>query len=266
MHITRELKKTIRDLGEVGQWLWMKGWAEQNAGNISVDVSDLVDPLAPARRCLLVTVAGSRMRDIKKAPEKNLMLIRLLKTGRGYRVLWGGADGRKSPTSELSSHLTVHAWLRQRRMSQKVFLHTHPTHLIALTHLKKYAGSSKALNDLLVSVHPEVVISLPEGLGLAPYRRPGSKGLSAATIAELERHRVVVWEKHGCAAIGNDIYQAFDLIDLAEKAAGIYLLCRASAHQFQGLNIRQIRNLKNTFKPVGFNNAETEPQNNCKNK
>ncbi len=247
MRIRRELKKVIHDVAETAQWLWLRGWAEQNAGNISVDVSDLVDPLAPARQCLLVTVAGSRMRDIKKAPEKNLMLIRLLKTGRGYTVLWGGQSG-KGPTSELDSHLAVHDLMRRRNMSQKVFLHTHPTHLIALSHIKKYARSGKVLNDLLASAHPEVVISMPEGLGLAPYRRPGSKSLSTATIAQLGHHRVVIWEKHGCTAIGDDVYQAFDLIDLANKAAGIYLLCRAAGHKFQGLNLKQVRELERHFK------------------
>ncbi len=247
MHIRRELKNIIDDIAEVAQWLWSRGWAEQNAGNISVDVSDLVDPLASARPCLLVTVAGSRMRDIKKAPDKNLMLIRRAKNGRGYIVLWGGQGG-KGPTSELNSHLAVHDLMRRRNMNQKVFLHTHPTHLIALSHIKKYARSGKALNDLLASVHPEVVISMPEGAGLAPYCRPGSRGLSAATIAQLGHHRVVVWEKHGCAAIGDDVYQAFDLIDLANKAAGIYLLCRASGSKYQGLNIKQIRELERHFK------------------
>lgn len=248
MSIGRELKTIIDNVCEVAQWLWFRGWAEQNAGNISVDVSDLVFPRAPARRCLLVTATGSRMRDIMKAPARDLMLIRLAKNGRGYTVLWGGDNGKARPTSELDSHLAVHDLMRRENMSQKVFLHTHPTHLIALSHIKKYIRSRRALNDLLVSVHPEVVISLPEGLGLAPYRRPGSKGLSAATIAELERHRVVVWEKHGCAAIGNDVYQAFDLIDLANKAAGIYLLCRAAGLRLQGLNLGQIRELERHFK------------------
>lgn len=247
MRISPELKKIIRDVAEVAQWLWIKGWAEQNAGNISVNVSDLAHHSRP---CLLVTAAGSRMRDIKKNPEKNLMVITQPTAGKGYSVLWGGDAGRKQPTSELSSHLAVHTLLRRRRMNQKVFLHTHPTQLIALTHIKKYSHSEKAFNRLLFSIHPEVTLSLPEGAGLAPYQRPGSNELSAATIRALVNHRIVVWEKHGCAAIGDDVYQAFDLLDLLNKAAGMYLLCQASGNKFQGLSIRQIRDLKKSFKPI----------------
>lgn len=236
MHIPHELKIVISDIADVAQCLWSKGWAEQNAGNISVDVSDLVH----MQRCLLVTVAGSRMRDIAKAPAKNLMLMELSKSGKGYALLWGGNSGTARPTSEIDSHLAVHALMRRKHMSRKVFMHTHPTHLIALSQIPRYAASKKALNDLLFSAHPEVAIAMPEGIGLAPYRCPGTRGLSAVTLAALTRHRVVLWEKHGCASVGDDIFQAFDLIDVANKAAAIYLLCRASGNKFQGLTEKQI--------------------------
>jgi rhamnulose-1-phosphate aldolase len=245
MRINQKLKKVIQDVAEVAQWLWIKGWAEQNAGNISVDVSDLVH----MQQCLLVTVAGSRMRDITKAPAKNLMLIDLSKSGKGFTLLWGGNSGRARPTSEIDSHLAVHALMRRKHMSQKVFMHTHPTHLIALSQIPRYAACKKALNDLLFSAHPEVAIAMPEGIGLAPYRCPGSKGLSAVTLAALTRHRLVLWEKHGCAAVGDNIFQAFDLIDVANKAAAIYVLCRASGNKFQGLTEKQIKDVIRRFVP-----------------
>jgi len=243
MRISQKLKKVIQDVAEVAQWLWMKGWAEQNAGNISVDVSDIVH----IQRCLLVTVAGSRMRDLIKTPAKNLMLIKPTGSGKGYTLLWGGNGGKARPTSEIASHLAVHALMRKEQMSQKVFMHTHPTHLIALSHIPKYSAREKMLNGLLFSSHPEMAIALPEGIGLAPYRCPGTKGLSTVTLAALARHRVVLWEKHGCAAIGDNIFQAFDLIDVANKAAAIYLLCRASGNKFQGLTAKQIGDVIKRF-------------------
>jgi rhamnulose-1-phosphate aldolase len=245
MRTGRKLEAVIRDVAEVAQWLWMKGWAEQNAGNISVDVSDLVH----SRQCLLVTVAGSRMRDIIKAPAKNLMLMKLSTPGKKPALLWGGNNGKARPTSEIDSHLAVHALMKREHMSQRVFMHTHPTHLIALSHIPRYAAREKALNDLLFSAHPEMAIALPEGIGLAPYRCPGTEALSAVTLAALARHRVVLWEKHGCAVVGDNINQAFDLVDVANKAAAIYMLCRASGNKFQGLTGKQIGEMIKRFFP-----------------
>jgi rhamnulose-1-phosphate aldolase len=263
MRINHKLKAVIQDVAKVAQWLWMKGWAEQNAGNISVDVTEMIpvrsagllmsfkpfvrfDPVL-SQRCFLVTVAGSRMRDIIKAPAENLMLIELPGSGKGYTLLWGGNGDKSRPTSEMDSHLAVHALMRHKHKSQKVFIHTHPTHLIALSHIARYAVSEKALNDLLFSTHPEVAIALPEGIGLAPYRCPGTKELSAVTMSALTQHRVILWEKHGCAAVGDNVFQAFDLIDVANKAAAIYLLCRASGNKFQGLTGKQIGDVIKRF-------------------
>ena len=41
-----------------------------------------------------------------------------------------------------------------------------------------------------------------------------------------EGHDVVLWEKHGVLAVDTDIIEAFDQIDVLNKAAQIYLLSR----------------------------------------
>jgi ribulose-5-phosphate 4-epimerase/fuculose-1-phosphate aldolase len=68
-------------------------------------------------------------------------------------------------------------------------------------------------------------------------------------MSALTRHRVVLWEKHGCAAVGDNVFQALDLIDVANKAAAIYLLCRASGNKFQGLTKKQIGDVIRRFVP-----------------
>jgi rhamnulose-1-phosphate aldolase len=54
---------------------------------------------------------------------------------------------------------------------------------------------------------------------------------------------VAVWQYHGCLAVGNDVIEAFDLIDTVNKAARIYLLCRAAGHRPDGLGPDELTEL-----------------------
>ena len=38
-----ELKHTVYQVAEVAGYLWQNGWAERNGGNITVNITDLVD-------------------------------------------------------------------------------------------------------------------------------------------------------------------------------------------------------------------------------
>ena len=41
-HLNKELSRIISDIAELGKYLWQKGWAERNAGNISVNINEYV--------------------------------------------------------------------------------------------------------------------------------------------------------------------------------------------------------------------------------
>lgn len=43
MSLNAELQKLVQDIGEVGHYLWERSWAEKNAGNISIEVTDLIE-------------------------------------------------------------------------------------------------------------------------------------------------------------------------------------------------------------------------------
>ena len=78
------LKAVIDDVAEVTGYLWQKGWAERNGGNITVNITEYVDSeiaslpaLAPARQIGKVLPAlkgkyfyakgtGKRMRDLAR--------------------------------------------------------------------------------------------------------------------------------------------------------------------------------------------------------
>jgi rhamnulose-1-phosphate aldolase len=246
------LAGVARQLAEVGGYLWTKGWAERNAGNLSADVTDLVSsdepdlsghPKLPATipeprlagRSFLITATGSRFREIADRASRCLLLLRIDEALDGYRVLWGG-DGWERPTSEFPAHLEVHGLLQKSASRHRAVVHTHPTHLIALTHIETIDREER-LSQLLWAMHPEVKQVLADGVGFARYHCPGSQELADATARVLRDHRLCVWEKHGCVAVGRDVVEAFDLIDTANKAG----------QEPQGLSPEQLDELERTF-------------------
>jgi rhamnulose-1-phosphate aldolase len=245
----------------VSAYLWQKGWAERNAGNLSIDVTACVAdaamqegssaPLAGryaglAGRAFLVTGSGRRFRDLAGDAVGNACILRM--TDAGYVRMWGGegVPGFR-PTSEFPAHLRVHEYLRESGRPEGVVLHTHPTELIALTHFPEYK-TEKAINHALWGMHPEVKFAVPRGVGFVPYEVPGSEALALASAAAFRRgHSVALWEMHGAVAIGEGVMEAFDLIDTLNKAARILLACRAAGCVPQGLTQPRLDELVRTF-------------------
>lgn len=242
-------------MAEVAGYLWQKGWAERNAGNISVCLADLrpadlPDNFQPffislpesipgvAGKCFLVTATNSRMRDLARQPMKNAIIIRVTDDGNGYNIIshFGKTDLR--PTSELATHLAVHSMIAGRKGTERVVMHTHVTELAALTQLSEFVDE-KRLNRLLWSMHPEAKIFVPAGVGLVPYMLPGTVQAGEATVKALEDHQAAIWEKHGLFAIGGNLHETFDLADILAKSASIYFMCRSSGQEPDGLTESQ---------------------------
>jgi len=252
------MKQIVADIAEIAGLVASRGWSERNAGNISVDVTEAClhneadfgsEKVKTTRtypelagRCFLVTASGSRFRDIAKRPEEHLFLARIADEADGYQIssLPGGAG--RPLTSEFPSHTGIHSLLRRRDPAKKVVLHTHPDHLLALTHIDQYS-STETLTHILWSMHPEMRIVMPDGVGLVPYCLPGSEALADATTEVLREHRVALWEKHGCLAVGKDVFEAYDLIDTAEKSAKIFLMVKSAGFEAQGLSQAQLDEL-----------------------
>jgi rhamnulose-1-phosphate aldolase len=266
LSLSKAVQQIIREAGEVGQWFWQKGWAEKNAGNLSVDITDYVS-IAPAKlkaftvrpqvglpaelagRSYLVTGTGIRYRDIQKQPAVCLCVLQISRNAKGYHLLWGGKREGFKPTSELLSHLQMQYSLHKSKAKENVVLHTHPNELIALSHLPETMGEEE-LNFALWSMIPEAKIFVPKGIGWTPYRLTATQSLADVTVQALERkHKVVLWEKHGVLAVGSDALEAFDLIDALNKAATLYLLCKQTGQKPQGLSREQIDEIGRTFPP-----------------
>lgn len=246
-----QLNKTNRgaqgvaaEIAEVASLLWERGWAEGSGGNISVNVTEYYSGInidfrtypminlrvkypALAHQYIFITAKGSRMRSLAKDAGAGLCLIKLSKTGDAYQVLFEDPELPLVPSSELPSHLAIHNHLVKQKKGEKAVVHTHAHELVALTH-DSALREEKHLNEVLLNMHTETAFFIPEGIGYVPLKTPGSEELAKATLKSLTKHRIIIWEKHGCLATGKDVQDAFDRIDLVAKAAKIYLTCKTA--------------------------------------
>ena len=112
-------KTEILKAAEVAGYLWQKGWAERNGGNITVNITELVDtdklsavpaigPATPIGMTLphlkgtffFCKGTNRRMRDLARNPMDNGSVIRILPDCASYEMI---ADNPVKPTSELPS-------------------------------------------------------------------------------------------------------------------------------------------------------------------
>ncbi len=255
------LAHKVEQVAEVAGYLWQKGWAERNGGNITVNITEHVDdgirqmaPISPVypigatlsnlKDCYFFCKGtNKRMRDLARFPMENGSVIRILDDCASYVII---ADNSVKPTSELPSHLAVHNYLIGKGSTYKASLHTHPIELVAMSHCKKFLEKDVATR-LLWSMIPETKAFCPRGLGIIPYRLPGSNDLAEATIRELGDYDVTLWEKHGVFAVENDIMQAFDQVDVLNKSALIYIAAKNMGFEPDGMTDEQMKEMSVAF-------------------
>lgn len=255
------LAAEVNKVAEVAGYLWQKGWAERNGGNITVNITEYVDdaiqsmPAISEVKSIGATLphlkgcyfyckgTNKRMRDLARWPMENGSVIRILDDCASYVII---ADQPVQPTSELPSHLSVHNHLLAKGSPYKASVHTHPIELIAMTHSQKFLEKDVATN-LLWSMIPETKAFCPRGLGIIPYKLPSSVELAQATINELDDYDVVMWEKHGVFAVDVDVMAAFDQVDVLNKSALIYIAAKNMGFEPDGMSQLQMQEMSVAF-------------------
>lgn len=252
----------VAQVAQTALYLWQKGWAERNGGNITVNVTEQVDETMRAlpaiagpfpigktlphlRDCWFYCKGtGRRMRDLAAAPMDNGSVIRICEDCASYEIV---ADHPVMPTSELPSHLSVHDYLIAKGSPYKASLHTHPIELVAMSHCTRFLRKD-VLTRLLWSMIPETKAFCPRGLGIVPYMLPSSVELADATIKAIdEDYDVVMWEKHGVFAVDTDIMSAFDQVDVLNKSANIYMCARSMGFIPSGMTPAQMQEISTVF-------------------
>jgi len=256
-----ELSKQVWEVAEVAGYLWQKGWAERNGGNITLNITEVIDdeikrmkPLGepvpigitlPHLKGAYFFCKGTnrRMRDLARLPMENGAVIRIKDDCSSYEII---ADNPVKPTSELPAHLSMHNLFIGKGSAYRAVLHTHPIELIAMTHHPAFLEKD-VLTYLLWSMIPETRAFCPRGLGIIPYRLPSSFALADATIEALAEYDVVMWEKHGVCAVGENVMEAFDMVDTLSKSAQIYLTAKSMGFTPEGTSAEQMDELKTAF-------------------
>ncbi|UCG43768.1 MAG: class II aldolase/adducin family protein, partial [candidate division WOR-3 bacterium] len=181
--LSRAAGPALDSIAAVAAELHRLGWAEANAGNLSIRLGSpaelsgtrlaLSEPLpALAGQALLVSVAGARMRDIANHPLAGLCLVRVSGDGSWYETI-----GTGRPTSELPAHLAAQDVLAKHRPNDVALLHTHPPQVAALSLVYP---EPEALVSVLLRAHSEMSF-LRGRLRMLPFFPPGSAALAKAT-------------------------------------------------------------------------------------
>lgn len=256
-----ELAHKIDEVAEVAGYLWQKGWAERNGGNITINITEFADDgmrssapisgpmpigvtLPHLRGCwFFCKGTNRRMRDLARRPMENGSVIRILDDCASYEIV---ADNPVRPTSELPAHLSMHEQMIASGNGYRAALHTHPIDLVAMSHNPEFLKKD-VLTNLLWSMIPETRAFCPKGLGIVPYRMPGSVELAERTVEELRDYDVVLWEKHGVCAVAENIVEAFDMVDTLSKSAQIYMTARNMGFVPEGMSQAQMDELKQAF-------------------
>lgn len=218
------LPQLIDTLSDIASRIWQMGWAEANAGNVSINITqDLKDQylIKDTDPChyYLVSRTGSRYRQISRDPMAALVLICV-------------ADNQDSiypigarPTSEWNSHKALQKMFLGRQSSPRVVLHVHPDEIIAVSKSELYSDQERFCKALLDTL-PEMKYYLSEGIALAPYEEAGSIELAIASADCVSNCKALIWREHGLLAFGKDLDEAFDYLEIICKAARIYFLTK----------------------------------------
>jgi L-fuculose-phosphate aldolase len=138
------------------------------------------------------------------------------------------------PTIESRMHLEIY----KRRPDVKAVVHAHPVTASA------FAASSHPIGTKYLA---ESLVILGD-IAYAPYARMGSNELAEVVGDAAEKSNCIVMRNHGVIALGDNLLQAFDRLEVMENAAKITLICQgALAGDSVELSNEQVQELKAEF-------------------
>ena len=214
------------------------GWDERNGGNVSImldeeevaeclDISKVIRVIptgfpvpALAGKYFLVTGTGKYFKNVQYAPDINLGLVRITEAGDAAELLWGFSDGGQF-TSEFPAHMMSHAARLEVNPNNRVYMHCHPTNLLAMTYVHEL--DERAFTRTLWQMCTECIIVYPDGVNIIPCVVCGTNQLGLDTAEKMKTARLVVWSQHGLSGMGNTLDEAYGLIETVEKAAEVYM-------------------------------------------
>ena len=212
--IPPEQQPLRQEVCRVGRSLFERGLVHSTAGNISLRLD----------RGYLITPTDACLGFLE--PE---------------RLAWVDEDGQQLGGERASKTLALHRSIYAATQARCV-LHTHSTHLVALT--LQGVWSEQAI---LPPITPYQVMKVGPVPWL-PYHHPGPPRV-AQRIGELLRvastpPRAVMLDRLGPVAWGDSAAQAMAILEELEETARLWLLCNPRP---QPLTTEQLQELQQTF-------------------
>ncbi len=259
------LDNWFREIAEAGGRLSQINAIEGAAGNISLflpastpELTEYVTSVYSERvdidlsshsglppGVMLITGTGRRLRDIASRPGAVLCAIVVADNGRA--ILHRAPGHNVQPTSEIDSHVSIHAGCLAGRPSVHAIIHAQPPKLTWLSHIPAYRQHDR-LNRQLLRWQPETIVMLPEGIGVLPFEIPGTPRQGGGTAWAMRHQRLVIWAKHGVVARSSSgPLAAADLIDYAEAAAAYEVNDILAGRPADGLSLAELRAVANRF-------------------
>lgn len=255
----------LDSIAEAGQRLDHLGACEGGAGNISVLLPDnsgvptgftqtetISLPITVpelARRSVLVTGSGCRLRELQIGPADRIGLITVNDGGTTAVMRTSANRVFTRVTSEFNTHLAVHRnAVAADGMEFQTLIHAQPPHLTYLSHIPAYQSTHK-LNRTLMRWQPETVVFVRGGFAFVPFEVFGTPELCDATIyAANTGASVLLWAKHGVLVrSAESVEKALDIIEYAEAAARTEYMDLCAGGRGEGLSLREIRKIARTY-------------------
>ncbi|MDO5330642.1 MAG: rhamnulose-1-phosphate aldolase [Bacillota bacterium] len=235
----------VKEICRLASNMYRLGWDERNGGNISylldeAEVGEYLDLDKPLRvipnsgvhptgfdasplagKIFLVTGTGRYFKNVEYDPETNLGIVRICQDGKSSEVLWGYKGGGR-PSSEFPAHMMSHMARLKVDPKQRIVIHCHPSNILAMTYVHDLDEAK--FSHTLWEMSTECIVVFPEGVGVLPWMLCGTDEIGVATAKKMEDFRIVLWTNHGIYGAGDDVDEAFGLIETVEKAATIYNL------------------------------------------
>jgi 3-dehydro-4-phosphotetronate decarboxylase len=210
----------LRDeICRIGRSLYDRGYVHASAGNISVRLGDEEGGgwlITPTDACL-GTLDPARLAHIDAAG-----------------VQLGGDRASKT----LALHRAIYAAAPEARC----VLHTHSTHLVALT-----LRGVWSTDDIVPPITPYFVMKVGH-VPLVPYQRPGDPAVAAwvaqriaAQAAAGRPIRAVMLERLGPVAWHRSPAEASAVLEELEETAKLWLLCQPRPHPLAEAQIDALR-------------------------
>jgi rhamnulose-1-phosphate aldolase len=259
-----EFDELMEVIGEAGVRISEINASEGAAGNLSIFAGWQLDPRRKfptieniqlpvavphlAGGTIIMSGSGRRLREILQNPARHLGCVTINPDGLTGKLFTAPDKLFARLSSEFNSHIAIHNdQVGLTGTNFHAVVHAQPRYLTYLSHVPQYRDEV-FFNRHLLRWQPELIVNLPEGIGLVPFQVPGSAALMQGTVEALRHHRIVVWCKHGVVARSDiSIKRAADRVEYAEAAAHYEYLDLANHSLAEGLSPEEIRAICSTW-------------------